>query len=151
MSPVTRSLAGRCTCTPSRNAMTSEGSIPVIDAITRPVEKSCHAFYLISVTQIHIQETYECSHHQDNHQKDYRQGQVCNRRRWLPERLPRDEAQDGGDEEDGAESAKQIAKPPDVSLRMLRRSQRLMTYLRKTFGLCGLTAFGPFCTSRLFA
>lgn len=42
-SPGTKSLAGTFDCSASRRTRTSEGSIPLMDAITREVEKSCQA------------------------------------------------------------------------------------------------------------
>jgi len=42
-SPGTKSLAGTFDCSASRRTRTSEGSIPLMDAITRDVEKSCQA------------------------------------------------------------------------------------------------------------
>ncbi len=42
-SPGTRSLAGTLDRSESRRTSTSEGSIPLIEAMTREVEMSCHA------------------------------------------------------------------------------------------------------------
>lgn len=47
-SPTTRSRAGKVICRPSRKTCTSEGSMPAMEAMTRPVEKSCHAFCPVS-------------------------------------------------------------------------------------------------------
>ena len=50
-SPVTNSLAGIFSCTALRSAMTSDGSMPLIDDITREVEKSCQALKKACITR----------------------------------------------------------------------------------------------------
>jgi hypothetical protein len=43
-------LAGMVICLPSRRTLTSEGNMPAMEAMVRPVEKSCHAFYTLAVS-----------------------------------------------------------------------------------------------------
>jgi hypothetical protein len=48
-------------CLPSRRTLTSEGNMPAMEAMVRPVEKSCHAFYTLMLFRPIGCETYESS------------------------------------------------------------------------------------------
>jgi hypothetical protein len=99
-----------------------------MEAMVRPVEKSCHAFYTLVLLRLIGRETYESSLDNDDDQDDNSQSQVGDLGSWFTERFPvishahggmdspSDKAQNGSDKEDSTETAKDVRDPSDCQL-----------------------------------